>query len=71
MNVSLADVTPGYTALEAGIFDIPADGSRDHGDVTFTCGAGGDNCTVTVAAGGTITAMKIPRPIGRGSMQLL
>ena len=60
MNVSLADVTPGYTALEAGTFDIPADGSRDYGDVTFTCGAGGDNCTVTVAAGGTITARNSP-----------
>ena len=55
-SVSLAGVTSGYVALGAGTFDIPAGGSRDHGDVTFTCAAGGDDCTVTVAAGGTVTA---------------
>ena len=55
-SVSLADVTPGYTALAVGTFDIPAGGSRDDGDVTFTCATGGDDCTVTVAAGGTVTA---------------
>ena len=55
-NVSLADVTPGYTALAAGTLDIPAGGSTDHGDVTFTCAAGGDDCTVTVAASGAVTA---------------
>ncbi|MCY4429818.1 MAG: hypothetical protein OXC11_05415 [Rhodospirillales bacterium] len=56
VNVSLAGVTPGYMALAADTLDIPADGSMDHGDVTFTCAAGGEDCEVTVAAGGTVTA---------------
>ena len=56
MTVSLADVTPGYMALTAGTLDIPAGGSMDHGDVTFTCAAGGEDCAITVAAGGTVTA---------------
>ncbi len=56
VNVSLAGVTPGYMALVAGTVDIPAGGSTDHGDVTFACAAGGDDCAVTVAAGGTVTA---------------
>ena len=55
-NVNLAGVTPGYMALAAGTFDIPAGGSTDRGDVTLTCAAGGDDCTVTVTAGGTVTA---------------
>ena len=56
VNVSLAGVTPGYMALDAGTFDITAGGSTDHGDVTFACAAGGADCAVTVAAGGTVTA---------------
>ena len=56
VNVSLASVTPGYMALVAGTVNIPAGGSTDHGDVTFTCAAGGDECEVMVAAGGTVTA---------------
>jgi hypothetical protein len=56
VDVSLADVTPGYMALAADTLDISAGGSMDHGDVTFTCAAGGDNCMVTVAADGTVTA---------------
>ena len=66
-DVSLTNVTPGYMALAAGSLDISAGGSMDHGDVTFTCAAGGDACTVTVAAdgavtatGGTVTAMNSP-----------
>ena len=66
-SVSLAGVTPGYMALAAGTVDIPAGGSRDHGDVTFACATGGDDCAVTVAAdgavtatGGTVTAMNSP-----------
>ncbi|MYD98808.1 MAG: transferrin-binding protein-like solute binding protein [Gammaproteobacteria bacterium] len=57
VNVSLTDVTPGYTALAAGTLDIAAGASTDHGDVTFMCAAGGDDCAVTVAAGGTVTAV--------------
>ncbi|MDE0374048.1 MAG: hypothetical protein OXI73_16110, partial [Rhodospirillales bacterium] len=57
VNVSLAGVTPGYMALDAGTFDITAGGSMDHGDVTFACAAGGDDCSVTVAAGGAVTAV--------------
>ena len=67
VNVSLAGVTPGYMALAAGTVDIPAGGSSDHGDVTFACATGGDDCAVTVAAdgavtatGGTVTAMNSP-----------
>ncbi len=56
-DVSLAGVTPGYTALAAGTLDIPAGRSMDHGDVTFTCAAGGDDCAVTVASGGAVTAI--------------
>ena len=56
VNVSLAGVTPGYMALAAGTVDIAAGGSTDHGDVTFTCASGGDDCAVTVAAGGAVTA---------------
>ena len=56
VNVSLAGVTPGYMALAAGTVDIPAGGSTDHGDVTFACAAGGDDCVVTVAGDGTVTA---------------
>ena len=56
VNVSLAGVTPGYMALAASTVDIPAGGSTDHGDVTFTCAAGGEDCAVTVAADGTVTA---------------
>ena len=55
-NVSLADVTPGYMALTAGTLDITAGGSTDHGDVTFTCAAGGEDCVVTVAVDGMVTA---------------
>ena len=55
--VNLAGVTPGYTALAAGTLDIAAGGSTAHGDVTFTCAAGGEDCAVTVAAGGTVTAV--------------
>ncbi len=56
VNVSLADVTRDYMALAAGTLDIAAGGSTDHGDVTFTCAVGGDDCMVTVAADGTVTA---------------
>ena len=55
-NVSLAGVTPGYMALAAGSFDIPAGGSRDHGDITFACATGADDCAVMVTAGGAVTA---------------
>lgn len=67
VTVSLADVTSGHMALAAGTVDIAAGGSMDHGDVTFTCAAGGDDCMVKVAAdgavtatGGTVTAMNSP-----------
>ena len=56
VNVSLAGVTPGYMALAAGTVDVPAGESMDHGDVTFACAAGGDDCAVTVAGDGTVTA---------------
>lgn len=66
-DVSLTNVTPGYMALAAGSLDISAGGSMDHGDVTFTCAVGGEDCMVTVAAdgavtstGGSVTAMNSP-----------
>ena len=70
MQVSLASVTTdgaGYTAPMAtgdDPIEIDAGMSADSGSVTFTCAAGGDDCTVMVAAdgsvtstGGTVTAM--------------
>ena len=70
MEVSLANVTTdgaGYTEPTAtgdDPIEIDAGMSANSGSVTFTCAAGGDDCTVMVAAdgmvtstGGTVTAM--------------
>ena len=67
MTVSMASVTTdgaGYMAPGAGTLMIDAGMSRTSGSVTFTCAAGGGDCTVMVAAdgsvtstGGTVTAM--------------
>ena len=61
--VDVSDVTPGYMA-GADTLEITAGQSVVHGDIEFTCMAGGDDCTVTIAAdgtatstGGTVTAM--------------
>ena len=54
-NVDLSDVTPGYMA-GADTLEIDAGQSVVHGDVEFTCAAGGDDCTVTIAADGTATS---------------
>ena len=56
-NVALSAVTTGFMAV-AGTVEIEAGQSEDHGDITFACAAGGDDCTVTVmvADDGTITA---------------
>ncbi len=54
--VNLSTVTPGYMALAAGTIEIDAGMSTDHGDVAFTCAPNGDDCTVMVAADGTVTA---------------
>lgn len=59
MPVSLSGVTTGgegYTAPEAGAIEIAAGMSATSGDVTFMCASGGDDCSVTVAADGTVTA---------------
>ena len=49
--------------VEAGTADIAAGMSADIGEITFSCAAGGDDCSVTVdangnamATGGTVTA---------------
>ena len=48
MSVDLAGVTSGFMA-GAGTVTIEAGQSEVHGDVSFTCGAGGRDCEVTVA----------------------
>ncbi len=54
--VNLSTVTPGYMALATGTIEIDAGMSTDHGDVAFTCAPNGDDCTVMVAADGTVSA---------------
>ena len=57
-DVDLANVTSGFMAV-AGIVQVAAGQSQDHGDVAFSCAAGGTDCRVTVEvdANGAITAM--------------
>ena len=60
--VNVDDVTEGYE-VEDDTLEISAGETMTHGDVDFTCVAGGDDCTVMVAdgtatsTGGTVTAM--------------
>ena len=58
-NVDLSRVTPGFMA-GAGTVTIMAGESEVHGDIEFSCAAGGDGCVVMVrvGSGGTITATK-------------
>ena len=58
-NVDLSRVTPGFMA-GAGTVTIMAGESEVHGDIEFSCAAGGDGCEVMVrvGSGGTITATK-------------
>ena len=53
--VSLSSVTAGYTVAD-GTVDIPAGQSKDHGDIAFSCAAGGDDCSVTIVVGQDRTA---------------
>ena len=66
-DVDLSHVTGGFMAV-AGIVQVAAGQSIDHGDIEFTCAAGGADCEVTVtvdsngditatSTGGTVTAM--------------
>lgn len=67
MSVDMTSVTEdgaGYMAPEADAIMLDAGMSETSGSVTFTCAAGGEDCTVMVAAdgsvtstGGTVTAM--------------
>ena len=64
-DVDLSRVTPGFMA-GAGTVRVSAGQSRDHGDIAFSCAAGGDDCEVMVmvengkvtatSIGGTVTA---------------
>ena len=74
MSVDLAGVTAGFIA-DAGTVMIAAGASADHGDVAFSCAAGGRDCEITVAVdangditatstGGTVTAMTHLRQFG-------
>ncbi len=56
-DVDLSNATAGFVAV-AGIVQVAAGESHDHGDIAFSCAAGGSNCTVTVEvdANGAITA---------------
>ena len=51
------DVTlPSGVATMEGMAEIAAGASGNIGDITFTCPAGGDDCSVEVAADGTATS---------------
>ena len=76
MSVDLAGVTAGFAA-DAGTVTIRAGQSEEHGDITFSCAAGGRDCEVTVtvdasgavtatSTGGTVTAMNAPGYYGYG-----
>ena len=52
--VDLSGVTAGYMAA-AGTYEIGAGQAMTVGDVTFSCAAGGADCTVMVADDGTAT----------------
>ena len=56
-DVDLSSVTPGYMAA-GGTVEVPAGETRVHGDIAFTCPAGGRDCTVEITLGsdGTATA---------------
>ena len=56
-DVDLSNVTSGFMAV-AGMVQVAAGQSQDHGDVAFSCAAGSYDCTVTVEvdANGDITA---------------
>ena len=59
MTVSMASVTTdgaGYMAPGTGTLMIDAGMSQTSGSVTFTCAAGGGDCTVMVAADGSVTS---------------
>ncbi len=59
VTVSMATVTTdgtGYMAPAAGTLMIDAGMSQTSGSVTFTCAAGGGDCTVMVAADGSVTS---------------
>ena len=58
MAVDLSSVTAGYMA-GAGTVDVAAGGSADHGDIAFSCAAGGPDCTVAITVGndGSVSAM--------------
>lgn len=66
-NVDLSPVSPGFMA-EAGTVTVKAGESQVHGDIEFSCPAGGADCTVTLefdndgilrgeSTGGNATAM--------------
>ena len=67
VDVDLSRVTPGFMA-GAATLEIEAGDSVVHGDIAFTCAAGGDDCAVSVtvdddgilraeSTGGTVTVM--------------
>ena len=51
------EVPSTYAAPAAGTMTIPAGESRAANDISFSCAAGGDDCTVTVAADGSVTSV--------------
>ena len=66
-RVDLSDVSRDFMA-GAGTVEVAAGQSADHGDIAFSCAAGGPDCTIEVAVdtngmvsatstGGTVTAM--------------
>ncbi|MDE0391716.1 MAG: hypothetical protein OXI57_06555 [Rhodospirillales bacterium] len=58
MTVDLSDVTVGFLAEAITMLEIDAGDSKNHGDIRFSCAAGGRDCVVMVMvdAGGNVTA---------------
>ncbi len=54
MNVDMSSVSEG-ARKEAGTLEIAAGAMKTLGDVTYSCAAGGEDCTVTIKADGTAT----------------
>ena len=55
VTINLSGVTAGYM-VEARTVEIAAGDSETVGDITFSCAAGGADCTIMVAADGTATS---------------
>ena len=49
---------PANHDLDAGVIPVDADASEQHGNVEFSCPAGGPDCVIVVAPNGTVAYLK-------------